>query len=154
MVQIREINTADKKNLKEIRNLLKELQETAECEHELDNIEMENIFEEMDASPNFYLNYIAVDEDKEGKVVGFISIIFYKTLFHKGGTALINELIVSKDYRGKGVGRKLVEQAVQIARQRGMDEIEVGTEEENIKARNFYVKNGFDKEYILLGKIF
>jgi len=154
MVQIREISAADKKNLKEIRNLLKELQETTECEHDSNILGLEDIFEEMNALPNFYLNYIAVDEHKEDKVIGFISIIFYKTLFHKGGTALINELIVSKDYRGKGVGRKLVEQAIQIARQRGMDEIEVGTEEENIDARTFYAKNGFDKEYTLLGKIF
>ncbi|MDD5601285.1 MAG: GNAT family N-acetyltransferase [Actinomycetota bacterium] len=91
---------------------------------------------------------------KDGDIIGFISIIFYKTLFHSGGTALINELIVSEDYRRKGVGKKLISKAIKIAKQRGMDEIEVGTEKKNIIAQSFYKKCGFNNEYILLSKTF
>lgn len=81
-------------------------------------------------------------------------MVFYKTVFHRGGTALINELIVTRKHRGRGIGTKLVEAAVREAKARGMDEIEVGTEKGNGRAIGFYQANGFDEEYVLLGREF
>ena len=48
----------------------------------------------------------------------------------------------------------LIQKAVEIAKQKGMDELEVGTEKENKTAQSFYKKNGFDTEYVLFGNIF
>jgi len=148
MIKIRQ---ADENDLGEIKILLKKLQESAEPHNEVTQIGFGKIFKEMNDFPHFYSNYVAV---KDGDIIGFISIIFYKTLFHSGGTALINELIVSEDYRRKGVGKKLISKAIKIAKQRGMDEIEVGTEKKNIIAQSFYKKCGFNNEYILLSKTF
>lgn len=146
MIKIRQ---ADENDLRAIRILLKELQESTKSHHDITQIELNKLFKEMSNFPAFYSNYVAV---KDSVIIGFISIIFYKTLFHKGGTALINELIISKDHRKKGVGRKLIEKAIQIAKQKGMDEIEVGAEIENTIAQSFYRESGFDSECILLGK--
>ena len=65
--------------------------------------------------------------------------------------ALINELVVSQAYRGRGIGQALVAKARDEALSRGMDEIEVGTEQDNLAARSLYQKCGFDQEYVLLG---
>jgi GNAT superfamily N-acetyltransferase len=111
-------------------------------------IDIESLFREMNGNPRIYQNWVAVEGER---VVGFLSLIFYKTLFHEGGTALINELVVEQDRRGQGVGRLLIERAVAEARQRGMDEIEVGTEKGNAAAQRFYRNSGFDEEYVLLG---
>jgi len=54
----------------------------------------------MNRAPEIYHNLVATDDQV---IIGFISVIFYKTLFHKGGTALINELVVEAAYRGRGV---------------------------------------------------
>jgi GNAT superfamily N-acetyltransferase len=77
--------------------------------------------------------------------------IFYKTLFHHGGTALINELVVIQAIHGRGIGQALVAKARDEALARGMDEIEVSTEYENLPARSLYKKCGFEQEYVLLG---
>jgi len=144
-VQIRLCRQAD---LPEVISLMNELKEVASgCEQfELENVRA--VFTEMERYPEIYLNLVA---EISGKVVGFISIIFYKTVFHKGGTALINELIITHSERGKGIGQKLIRRAKEEAIARGMDEIEVGTEKTNQAAQEFYRKNGFDKEYVLMG---
>jgi len=116
------------------------------------NIEMfEKIYWEMEKSPKFYLNLVAILEEN---VVGFISLIFYQTLFHRGGTALINELVVDQAVRGKGIGTILVREGKEEALSRGMDELEVGTEKTNLSAQAFYKRCGFDEEFILLGMEF
>jgi GNAT superfamily N-acetyltransferase len=137
-------------DLKAVSDLLNELKEAASTDLDFHEEGLKTVFQAMDDS-NVYLNVVA---EVDGKIAGFISVVFYKTLFHMGGTALINELIVSRNYRGKGIGRLLIERAKEEAITRGMDELEVGTEKTNEGAQAFYKKCGFDEEYILLGMEF
>ncbi|NPV01112.1 MAG: GNAT family N-acetyltransferase [Brevinematales bacterium] len=136
----------------DIPAISKLLSELGEIMHNLtggSRINIENTLRKMFEIPEIYYTIIA---ERNGAYAGLCSAVFYKTLLHKGGTALINELVVKKEYRGEGIGRMLVENMVMEARKRGMDEIEVGTEKSNIKASGFYKKIGFDLEYILFGK--
>ena len=87
--------------------LMNELREVAHGE-EINFGDVSKVFLEMAKLPEVYLNMVA---ETSGKVVGFISVIFYKTVFHRGGTALINELIVTQTERGKGIGQLLVQTA-------------------------------------------
>lgn len=112
---------------------------------------LQELYMEMAKQPNFYTNLVC---ELQGEVVGFLSLIFYRTLFHRGGTALINELIIDQEQRGQGLGRKLIEHAISEARARGMDEVEVGTETNNQAAQAFYRQAGFAKEYMLMGMVF
>ncbi len=134
-----------------VRELLQQLGEVAHEGSRLKLDHIQKLFEEMAAQPDIYLNLVAV---AEGQVTGFISLIFYKTLWHHGGTALINELVVQRELRGAGIGRALIGRAIAEAHTRGMDEIEVGTEEDNHRALGFYHRCGFDEEYVLLGMEF
>lgn len=148
MVQIRECLDSD---LPVVVNLLNQLSETTDDPENLNPATVAAVFEECRRHPEFYLNLVA---EAGGRVVGFESIVFYKTLFHKGGTALINELVVDHSVRGSGIGAALVERTRQEALTRGMDEMEVGTECDNHAARAFYARCGFDEEYVLLGMEF
>ena len=78
----------------------------------LDPDVLQSILDTMNRAPEIYHNLVATDDQV---IIGFISVIFYKTLFHKGGTALINELVVEAAYRGRGVGRLLVQRAKEEA---------------------------------------
>ena len=82
------IRNYKKTDLKKVIPLLKELQEVTNSHQELSEHSLSSIFKEMSKYPEIYINLIA-EIDK--KVVGFISLILYRTLFHSGGTALINE---------------------------------------------------------------
>jgi ribosomal protein S18 acetylase RimI-like enzyme len=108
-------------------------------------------FIEMSKDKNTYEAFVYI---KDKMIIGFISIIYYKSVFHKVGTALINELIVVSDYRNMGIGKELIDFSIRKAKIKKMDEIEVGVMKENEGAVKFYKKNGFDEEYLLLGKEF
>jgi ribosomal protein S18 acetylase RimI-like enzyme len=83
-------------------------------------------------------------------VVGLISFSLRHTATAPGMTGLINELIVSRDYRGQGTGKRLVSAAVNICRQLGCCELEVSTEKTNTGAREFYKRCGFEEGAVLL----
>lgn len=145
------IRDCEERDLEAVAGLMKELEEvaTATSDFAVDNLK--SLVKEMGKLPEIYRNIVA---EYNGRVVGFISLIFYKTLFHKGGTALINELIVNRECRGRGIGTALVQTARDEALKRGMDELEVGTECDNKAARSFYKKCSFNEEYVLLGMEF
>ena len=82
-------------------------------------------------------------------VIGFINFTIRETILHSAPAGLIDELVVSKDHRGKGVGRKLVQVAIEKCKQLGCCEVEVSTELSNINARKFYKKMGFKEKGLL-----
>lgn len=87
-------------------------------------------------------SYILVAEIG-GIIVGFVNFTTRKTILHRGLSGLIDELIIDKSYRGKGIGRQLLSSAIEKSRQLGCCEVEVSTEKTNIKAREFYIQCGF-----------
>jgi GNAT superfamily N-acetyltransferase len=90
-----------------------------------------------DASSHFLV------AEMEGTPVGFINFTIRQTILHRSPSALIDELVVAKEYQGKGVGKQLVLAAVEKCKQLGCCEVEVSTETTNAKARKFYKKCGF-----------
>jgi GNAT superfamily N-acetyltransferase len=85
-----------------------------------------------------------------GVVVGMLNFTTRRTIAHARPSALIDELVVSRSHRGRGVGSRLVEEAADRARALGCEELEVSTESSNSKARAFYINCGFDEESVLL----
>ena len=53
------------------------------------------------------------------------------------------ELYVVPDRRGQGLGRALMEAAIELARGMGADYMELGTSEEDVAARGLYESLGF-----------
>jgi len=104
------------------------------------NVKEEDIFlhyYNMNRYNELYTNLVfSIDE----KILGFISILFYRSFLHKKGTALINELIVNRKYRNQKIGKQLLDYGIKIAKENEMDEIEVGVMKENNKAIEFYKK--------------
>ncbi len=145
------IRACKNEDLTAVIGLMHELTEVASTCSDFSKDDIIDIYDEIEMKPDIYLNLVA---EANGIIAGFVSVIFYKTLYHKGGTALINELIVSHNYREKGIGKLLIEKVKTEAIKRGMDELEVGTEICNQSAQLFYKKCGFDQEFILLGMEF
>lgn len=148
MTEIRPLNLDD---LPKIHDLIIQLTETAPTTHVIHANQMTQMFTSMASLPEMYLTLVA---DEAGEVAGMISLVFYRGWFHPGGTALITELIVDQHHRNQGIGAMLVTAAEKEARDRGMDEIEVGTETDNSGAQRFYRRCGFDETYVLLGREF
>ena len=74
----------------------------------------------------------------------------------KDETAIeIERIYVLKEFHGKLVGQVLYNQALEVAKQASANYIWLGVWEKNLRAINFYTKNGFeefDKHLFKLGK--
>ena len=75
----------------------------------------------------------------DSQVVGLTGLIV------KGEGAKIEPVIVSKSYRGKGIGKELVQTAINQARNKGTRFLNVEPVARNIHAIVFFYKQGFTK---------
>jgi len=93
---------------------------------------------------------ILVAEDGRGQVIGLLTASKRWTLWHSGPCTLIEELVVDESARRQGVGRGLIQAALDWARAQGCSEVEVSTDEDNTAAQAFYRQLGFESEALLL----
>ncbi len=73
----------------------------------------------------------------DSRVVGFVGLNF------GDNEAEIEPLIVSRAYRGKGIGKRLVETVIFKARERNVKYLNVGPVARNVQAIKFLYKQGF-----------
>jgi ribosomal protein S18 acetylase RimI-like enzyme len=89
-------------------------------------------------------------------VIGYVKLNFGQSQTElKDDKALeIERVYVLKEFHGKSVGQLLYEKAIQIAKEINADYVWLGVWEKNLRAINFYHKNGFvefDKHIFKLG---
>jgi ribosomal protein S18 acetylase RimI-like enzyme len=59
------------------------------------------------------------------------------------GNAFIDDLAIDRLHRGQGLGRKLMDAAVQWGKERGLYGVSLETQDNNLLACRFYLKYGF-----------
>jgi len=74
---------------------------------------------------------------------GLAELRFRPSLYTGVLDAYLEELYVVPDHRGRGIGRALLEAAMDHARQRGAAHIDLGTSETDVAARALYESAGF-----------
>ena len=74
---------------------------------------------------------------------GFAQLRFRPSLYTGALDALLEELYVVPERRGHGLGRALLEAAMEHARERGAARIELNTSETDVAARGLYESSGF-----------
>ena len=78
------------------------------------------------------------------KIIGIASLCNYKVI--SGNKGWIEDVVVDKNARGKGVGRKLMEKLIEISKQKGLSEVLLFTEDHRISAINLYNKLNFKQK--------
>ncbi len=94
--------------------------------------------------------YIFVAEDDSGQVVGLLSMSHRWTLWHTGPCALIEELVVDQGVRRQGIGSSLIRAALEWAKAQECSEVEISTDQDNVKAQALYQRMGFESVALLL----
>jgi ribosomal protein S18 acetylase RimI-like enzyme len=74
---------------------------------------------------------------------GFAELRFRPSLYTGALDAYLEELYVVPERRGQGLGRALLEAAMEHARERGAAHIDLGTSENDAAARALYESAGF-----------
>jgi ribosomal protein S18 acetylase RimI-like enzyme len=76
--------------------------------------------------------------------VGLALMRFRLSLWGPGLECYLAELYVVPARRGQGIGRALMEAAIDLARGRGAEYMDLGTAESDVAARHLYESLGFD----------
>lgn len=79
----------------------------------------------------------------DGLAVGFLSLWFFPVVCAPDPYAEVAELFVEEAYRRRGVGRALLEEAIEVARSEGATELKVVTGFRNTAAQQLYHATGF-----------
>ncbi len=74
---------------------------------------------------------------------GLAVMRFYPSIWTRGLECHLAELYVIPDRRGEGLGRALMEEAIELARREGADYVDLGTSEDDVAARALYESLGF-----------
>ncbi|MEX0363317.1 MAG: N-acetyltransferase family protein [Allomuricauda sp.] len=98
-------------------------------------------FENINKDPNQELMII---EDDSGNTIGTMQLSFIQYLTYQGGIrAQIEAVRVHHDYRGKGIGKKLFQWAIERAKERGAHVMQLTTDKKRPDALEFYKAFGF-----------
>jgi (aminoalkyl)phosphonate N-acetyltransferase len=111
-----------------------------ELENEILDFEVfKEIFEEnISNKKNVYL---IAENETEG--VGFISFHTQNLLHHCGLVGEIQEFFIHQNYRGKGIGRQLINEILQYADRNNLKSIEVTTNKRRVENVLIYENLGF-----------
>jgi len=144
MIEIRKAALSDEED---VAVLIRELAEAIGVIGDVNPVSWYSTLRKMLASPEW--TFMLAEEGK--KKAGLLILLILPSLYYGGSYAAITELVVSKEHRGKGVGRRLVEEAKMLARSLDCAELDVSVEVDNEKAVGFYQKLGFERKHADFG---
>ena len=73
---------------------------------------------------------------------GLVVLRFRPSIWTRGLECYVAEMYVIPDRRGEGLGRALMEEAIELARREGADYMDLGTSEDDVAARALYESLG------------
>ena len=108
--------------------------------------EMESLFRQWLAQDNFRA-YLAMQDDRP---VGYIAVRIVdrpaNVLMSRGRFLDVEQIGVVLDERGRGVGHALMEKVKELARQQGLQRIELNVWAENAEAQRAFTAWGFQTQ--------
>lgn len=107
-----------------------------------ENFSYEQLEKEMKNKDSIF--YIVKDNQR---VVAYMKLNFDKAQTEEGhyNTLEVQRIYVLEEYKGKHIGKSLIQKSIEIARSNNLNYIWLGVWENNISAIKFYEKQGFKK---------
>ncbi|HET9593104.1 MAG TPA: GNAT family N-acetyltransferase [Solirubrobacterales bacterium] len=100
----------------------------------------------------FFRRFLAPSEDglllgarRDSRLVGYACLYWHFSSLEAVESVLMNDLYVSEEARGEGVGRALIEATAEIARERGVPFVEWSTAPDNHTAQRLYDTTGAER---------
>lgn len=102
-------------------------------------------FERIDADPRVEL----VVAELDGEIVGTLQLMFLPHLTHGGGTrAQVEAVRVDARHRSRGLGRRMMQWAIERAREEGCSLMQLTTNVARTDAHRFYARLGFVPSHV------
>ena len=133
-IEIREIEESD------LENGLLETLDFLRNASDLDNNKAKEILKKIKQNPN-HIIHVAIDDKK---IVGSTTLFIEQKFIHDGGlVGHIEDVVVRKDYEGKGIGNKLVTSMLERAKEKNCYKTILDCKDD---VKQFYEKIGFKYE--------
>jgi N-acetylglutamate synthase-like GNAT family acetyltransferase len=101
-------------------------------------------FHKIDADSNQYL--MVVESDKE--IIGTCHLTIMPSLTFIGSTRMQIEAVrISQKYRNQGIGKRMINEAIEWAKLNSVSIIQLTTNKKRTKAKNFYESIGFEASH-------
>ncbi len=96
---------------------------------------------------------ILVGEINDVNIVGMVSVIFLPRLNQKSYEMYIPELVVTEKYQKKGIGTKLIDACILMAKEKKCHKIRLESGIQRKEAHQFYENLGFESKSMSFTKI-
>src|SRR6058998_4167007 len=80
---------------------------------------------------------------RDGAIVGMINLLFTISTAEGGFVMLLEDLVIHKQYQGKGYGSKLLQHAIDFAKQKNFLRVTLLTDRPENVAQEFFRHHGF-----------
>jgi len=115
-----------------------------------DEKEIKKLLKQLTSSKiNFNIKLILKDNncnclviEDEGRVIGFGSLVL-GIVPCRGYLAKIEDVVVDEKYRGKGLGKKLMQELIKIAKKKKIKNVNLTSHPKRVEARKLYESLGF-----------
>lgn len=99
------------------------------------------IWHQIQQVPNYYIYLVYL----ENQAIGTFSLLFMPTMMHPGfyQSAILDSVAISKDYRGKGWGTKMMQKALKISADAGCYKVTLSSNLKRDRTHKFYESLGF-----------
>lgn len=95
--------------------------------------------------PNYHL-YVACDDAHPANTVGTFALLVMHNLAHCGTpSAIVEDVVVSPQHQGQGIGRQMMAHARELARQAGCYKLVLSSNRKRERAHAFYESLGFQR---------
>lgn len=132
-VVIKEVKKSSDKIYSDVKELLSQL---TSAELSFSKNDLERII----TSPNSIL-FVAMDEKKNNKIFGILTLVLID--IPTGMIARIEDVVVDKAARGKGIGEAITIAAIQKAKELGITKIDLTSNPKREAANRLYKRLGF-----------
>lgn len=100
------------------------------------------VFRRIKSYPNYKI-YVATSE---GEIIGTFALLIMDHLGHKGvPSGIVEDVVVKKDWQGKGVGRQMMQYAMDRCKEMGCYKLALSSNIKREAAHLFYESLGFRK---------
>ncbi len=139
-MRIREAKSTDAAGIADVIHAMAELRSVAKQSVEVTTNTVVSNLQRM--AHDYSCAFVA--EEREGSIVGYGAVHWVPFLFLSGGEAYVTELFVRPGESGKGVGSKILETIVGVAKRRGCARVSLlnGRDGESYR-REFYRRRGW-----------
>lgn len=105
----------------------------------------EKLFEEFIANENLGKAFLIChsDEGRISEIVGYAIITYIFSFEYQGKMAFFEELYVTKNFQGKGIGQQAIKFVKDFAKTQNVKMMYLEVEKHNLKAQKLYLANDF-----------